>query len=73
MKIFGGLEPELLSGFVRVVDERSSDVVVADGDSDGSVGASGFACDLFDGFSCEELSSQCFTVAEFGIVGPHGC
>ena len=44
--------------------------MVSDGDPDGSVGASCFAGDLFDGFSGEELLSEFFAVAEQGVLVP---
>ncbi len=67
-----GLEPEFLPGVVGEPEEGALEVVVFEGDPDGSAGASGFAGDLFDGFSGEELVSEVVAVAEFGVVGPHG-
>lgn len=67
-----GLESEFLSGVVGEAEDGPPDAVVFEGGTDGSSAASGFAGDLFDGFSCEELLSEFFAVAKLGVVGPHG-
>ena len=64
-----GSEAELLLHFFGEVNYGASDLVMVHGCFDGFPCAVVFPCDLFDGFSCEELFSE--VVAELCMVAPY--